>query len=216
MTAVKSVPIPEVNNREILDAAAKCFMVDGFSGTSIDDIARSIGATKGRIYHHYRSKTDLFFEVFRIGMEMDFQAIEPFINTDDPAAVRFANMIHAHCLSMIETQPYQRCTWDGTQWLLRGSTTPDQRDTLLKLTKLRNDYEDIFKKTALQARDDGDFHFENLSIAIQVIISAAGSPVFWYVPKEGETEADRIDIARQCADLVLSGLTTPINSKIKR
>ena len=38
--------------REILDAAAECFMEQGFHATSIDAVARRMGATKGRVYHH--------------------------------------------------------------------------------------------------------------------------------------------------------------------
>src|SRR5690554_6407230 len=48
---------------EILDAAALAFMQKGFTATSIDDVADSLGATKGRIYHYYRSKTDIFIDV---------------------------------------------------------------------------------------------------------------------------------------------------------
>lgn len=42
--------------QEILHMAAECFMEQGFHATSIDDVARRLGATKGRIYHHYPSK----------------------------------------------------------------------------------------------------------------------------------------------------------------
>ncbi len=45
----------------ILDASARCFMEHGFKATSIDDIARRLGATKGMVYHYFDSKSDLFF-----------------------------------------------------------------------------------------------------------------------------------------------------------
>ncbi len=47
-------------NVVILETAAQCFMEQGFATTSIDDVARRMGSTKGRIYHYYSSKTDLF------------------------------------------------------------------------------------------------------------------------------------------------------------
>src|SRR3546814_7359817 len=55
--------------QEILQVAAECFMEQGFNATSIDDVARRMNATKGRIYHYYASKTDLFFEINREGMD---------------------------------------------------------------------------------------------------------------------------------------------------
>ncbi|MGD9915173.1 MAG: TetR/AcrR family transcriptional regulator [Rhizobiaceae bacterium] len=45
---------------DILRTAALCFMERGYYATSIDDVARKLGATKGRIYHHFPSKGDLF------------------------------------------------------------------------------------------------------------------------------------------------------------
>src|SRR3954471_12026127 len=63
--------------QEILAKAAECFMEQGFHATTIDDVARRLGSTKGRIYHHYASKTDLFFDVHREGMDRLFRAIVP-------------------------------------------------------------------------------------------------------------------------------------------
>ena len=40
-----------MGNIELLTAAAECFMEQGFHASSIDDVARRLGATKGRVYH---------------------------------------------------------------------------------------------------------------------------------------------------------------------
>ena len=69
--------VAESSRADILRAAASCFTEHGYTATSIDDVARRIGATKGMIYHHYRSKADMFADVFRSGMQMNFAAIEP-------------------------------------------------------------------------------------------------------------------------------------------
>jgi AcrR family transcriptional regulator len=55
------------NRSRILDAAATEFMNAGFDATSIDDIARRIGQTKGLIYYHFRSKIDIFPAVYERG-----------------------------------------------------------------------------------------------------------------------------------------------------
>ena len=49
----------------ILEAAARCFHERGYAATSIDDVARALNSTKGRIYHHFESKADLFAEIGR-------------------------------------------------------------------------------------------------------------------------------------------------------
>lgn len=62
---------------DILDAAARAFMRQGFAATSLDRVSDEIGATKGAIYYYYRSKSELFFAVHRRGMELTAAAIRP-------------------------------------------------------------------------------------------------------------------------------------------
>ena len=62
---------------EILRAAADVFMEFGFAATTIDAIAERLGATKGRVYHHYKSKAELFFAVQLAAMERLKREIEP-------------------------------------------------------------------------------------------------------------------------------------------
>jgi AcrR family transcriptional regulator len=54
---------------EILDAAAQLFAVKGYGGTSIRDVADSVGLLSGSLYHHIRSKEGLFLDVHRRALE---------------------------------------------------------------------------------------------------------------------------------------------------
>ncbi len=48
---------PEETVAKILDAALELFCVQGYEGTSIQDIVdRLDGMTKGAVYHHFKSK----------------------------------------------------------------------------------------------------------------------------------------------------------------
>lgn len=49
----------------ILDAAARCFGIWGPRRTSVDVIAREAGVSKGTVYAHCESKSDLFFRAVR-------------------------------------------------------------------------------------------------------------------------------------------------------
>jgi AcrR family transcriptional regulator len=46
--------------KAILDSCRQLFAKHGFSTTSIDDIARAVGITKGAVYWHFTSKKELF------------------------------------------------------------------------------------------------------------------------------------------------------------
>ena len=191
---------------EILEAAAACFMERGYSETSIDDVARSLGATKGRIYHHFRSKADLFAEVFRTGMEMNYAVIEPCRSETGRAAIRWKRMARLHVLQMITTKAFQRAVWMGVEMHLRGATTPEQRNLFTELLKYRSDYGDIFRRVIVEARDEGDFSFTNVSITNQLMFMTLNSPIFWYAPRVGETRADIEDIAQQVVTCAWRGL----------
>jgi AcrR family transcriptional regulator len=206
MTASATANVRRQVQEDILDAAARCFMDRGYAATSIDDVARSLGATKGRIYHHYRSKADLFFDVYRYGMQMNFDIITPLSAETTLAIEKLRRMAKAHCTAMIQTQPFQRCVWEGVEMLLRGSTTPMQRETLVDLHAMRNNYSDIFRAVLEQARDDGQASFENSSIALQLMFMSLNSPLFWYHPRDDQ-DPDAIDrIANQCTVFALRGL----------
>ena len=191
---------------DILQAAAKCFMERGYAAASIDEVARSLGATKGRIYHHYPSKSDLFADVFRVGMEMNFEAIEPLRRLDGPALPRWCEMAQAHVIQMITTRAFQRAVWIGVEMHLRGATTPEQRDVFEDLIGLRTQYGNYFRETIAAARDEGSMRFDDLSIANQLMFMTLNSPIFWYRQRVGETRAEIEDLAGQVVTFALGGL----------
>jgi AcrR family transcriptional regulator len=55
---------PEGDTRQlILDTAIKLFIEKGVENTSLADISRTAEISKGTLYYHYRSKSDLVFDV---------------------------------------------------------------------------------------------------------------------------------------------------------
>jgi AcrR family transcriptional regulator len=48
-----------IEKHELVRIAADLFRMKGYAGTSIDDIAKGCGLTKGSLYHHFAGKEDL-------------------------------------------------------------------------------------------------------------------------------------------------------------
>ena len=98
---------PLVDRRvELLDAAARAFMRQGFAATSLDRVSDEIGSTKGAIYYYYRSKSELFFAVHRRGMQLTNAAIRPSFEMDASPRDRLHGMAFAHTLLVIDHLAY--------------------------------------------------------------------------------------------------------------
>ncbi|MGX5803204.1 TetR/AcrR family transcriptional regulator [Bradyrhizobium sp. Arg314] len=202
-----AIEIPQDGSRtDILSAAAQCFMDRGYTETAIDDVARRLGATKGRVYHHFASKADLFVAIFRTGLEMDYAAIAPHRQVPGQALTRLRAMAAAHCRQIIVSRPYQRVVWQGVQMLLRGTTNPELRNELGRLNDGRDAYERIFRDELERTRVEGALRFDNLGLAVSLMFVTLNSPVFWYAPRAGETEADIDRLVFQVVTHAMRGL----------
>ncbi|HEX7016954.1 MAG TPA: TetR/AcrR family transcriptional regulator [Cyclobacteriaceae bacterium] len=56
--------------QHILERTAPVFNRKGYSGTSLNDLTRATGLTKGALYGHFRSKEDLALQAFRHAMQL--------------------------------------------------------------------------------------------------------------------------------------------------
>ena len=75
--------------QHILDVAMRLFSRQGVSSTSLAEIAQAAGVTRGAIYWHFKNKSDLFSEIWKLSessigdLEIEYRAKFP----DDPLSV---------------------------------------------------------------------------------------------------------------------------------
>ena len=199
-------PAASQSRDQILKAAAECFKENGFAATSIDDVAYNLGATKGMIYHHFRSKIDLFFAVYQRGMEINFEATEPETLSDASPLAHLARMSMAHAVALMAHQPFQRVLAQGVAMHQTGSTTAAQRDTLSKLIKTRDTYEELFRSAIEAAAADTDVKLDNPSLASKSFLAVLNNTVFWYSPRRRNATAEQVSIALDLVNYALRGL----------
>jgi len=191
---------------EIIESAANCFMEQGYHATSIDDVARRLGSTKGQIYHYYRSKTDLFFDVHRVGMGYLFEALEPALQAPGNGADRLRTMLLAHANAMLKYHTYENVVAQGVQVHRFGKTTPDQRQTIEELIHDRDRFEAHFKVQVEAGIKDGSLNASDPSIAVKVLLGGLQWSIFWYRPREGDTDDSRDKLAHAMVEPLLNGL----------
>jgi AcrR family transcriptional regulator len=62
---------PSIDPRqEILRTSARLFQQQGYDGTSMNDIAAALDLSKGGLYHHFKSKDEILFDLMNQAMDI--------------------------------------------------------------------------------------------------------------------------------------------------
>lgn len=190
----------------ILDAAAEAFMHRGFGSTTIDDIAARVGATKGLIYYHFRSKFDVFIAVYQEGMKRARERVEPYSHGSGTGHERLAAMSVAHVSNVMEHVAYHHVVHQGVRAQASADLKVRQRDALLSLNELRDDYELMFREVVIRGIEDGSLRSVNATLATRTLLTSLNAVDLWYRRIDGQSEDEVRDLARQVVDLVIGGI----------
>lgn len=102
----------EQTRKQILDAARRVFRARGVSRSTLEQIAREAGVTRGAVYWHFQDKKDVFFAMreqatLPLVDQVDESLLDP--SLDDPLeGVRAALL---RILTVLESEPNARETF---------------------------------------------------------------------------------------------------------
>src|SRR5690349_224531 len=166
---------------EILDAAARLFAARGYEQTSMDDIADELGATKGRVYHYYRSKADLLIGILIRGSTALIEAVRPIASSDSSATQRLAEMSRIHALTMMINNDYQRVAFRSLNEQLFDGRGRRQMgwDHVLAL---RDEYESLFLSVVVQGARAGEFRTDDPALTVRALLGSLNWIPVWYRP----------------------------------
>jgi AcrR family transcriptional regulator len=191
--------------KAILAAAATAFARRGYLATSIDAIADELGATKGRVYHYYRGKAEIFLDVVVTGMHELIAEMQP-ISDQVGVSVsdRLYQMAHRHAsLMMIRNHP-QRVSVQAVEM----RTVPEiamHHDVLHEVFELRRRYEHIFIDVVEEGIKLGDFGDVDSDLAVKSALGSLNWIPIWYSPERSSND-DIERVADTFARLIVNGL----------
>jgi AcrR family transcriptional regulator len=191
----------------ILDAAAEAFMATGFANATIDDIAREVGATKGLVYYHFRSKFDIFLAVYEEAMGRVRERVELHAHGDGTGRDRLVAMSVAHAVNLMEDLAYHHVVHQAVRGQVATALKARQRDALQALNQLRSDYEQLFRRVVEAGIADGSLRAVDASLATRTLLSNLNAVDTWFRRIEGQPTAEIHDLARRIVDLLIGGLT---------
>jgi AcrR family transcriptional regulator len=189
--------------QDILEAAAVAFTRNGYDATTIDDIADELRATKGRVYHYYRSKADIFLDVVHTGMRDLLAEIRPLAEGDDDAVGRLARMVRTHAAMMMTRHAFQRVAVQAVE--MRRLGQGPRYESLHEIVAMRDEYEQLFADVVAQGQREGSVRGTDPRLATKPVLGALNWITVWYDPDRADD--GRVDrIADEYAEFVVGGL----------
>ena len=110
-TAAQSYATATSGQDRVIEHAIAAFVENGYEATTIDDIAKSMQATKGFIYHYFTSKAEILYRVYSQAMDdlLDMLAKE-FAKGEKPE-IRLERALSAHISFILRYPVLIRTTW---------------------------------------------------------------------------------------------------------
>ena len=169
---------------ELSRQAARLFAEKGYHGTSIGDLADSMGVQKGSLYAHIEGKGDLLYETMRNGAAAFHGALDSVPEDAPPAEkIRLALRAHLHVVS----EQLEVATVFIQEWrYLEG-------ERLAESVSERRRYEERIRELFREGRDLGDLRADlDVNAAALLFLSAANWAYTWLAPgSETDALADR-------------------------
>ncbi|MDE4305346.1 TetR/AcrR family transcriptional regulator [Phaeobacter gallaeciensis] len=191
---------------EILDAAAHCFMTMGADSASIDDIAASLGSTKGRIYHHFPSKGALLAAVQLRAARFTYQAVSAVADDALPPQLCLERMARAHVMEVLRSLPYHKVILQTYTGARAKTSNAFERGMQAQVRAEHRQYAELFRDQIARGIEADIFPERNLTVTVAGLMLMLNSPVFWYQPDRGAGQEFRNTIADDLAEMALASL----------
>lgn len=193
----------EAGRLEILAAATSAFMRLGYARASIDEIADQLGATKGRVYHYYRSKADILVDVHRHVLDMMYDAVKPLAENAPSATEAIRAMAHRHAMIVMENLAFTRVALLSTTDLFVNEKDPA---LVSEITNVRRAYEALFIDVLERGMASGEFRRANPKLLAKPLLGSLNWTTMWYAERKESTAESRQEIANLIADFVVGGV----------
>lgn len=184
--------IPE----RLFEQACKLFAEKGFDRTSVQDIVAAAGVTKGAMYHYFRSKDDLLYEIYARVLRMQTEHLERFASDDGSPAER----VRRACADVVVTSAENL---DNMTVFFRSlSQLTPQKQAEIRVERRR--YHEMFCAMIRQGQDSGVFRDDlSADIATDFFFGALHHLPTWW---QASGRLSPQELGEQFADLFLASI----------
>ena len=192
--------------RRILAAAAEIFSTRGFAAASIDEVAKRLGATKGLVYHRYRSKGELLLDVCEDGLAAMSARLASIAERRERAITRLTGAATLHAGDVVERLDLHRTLAGATCGTAAASLAGGEVAALTGIAEKRQAYDAIFTRLIEAAAAERDLPSgRDTAMLGRIFVAALDAPLTWPPATIAELAGKSDLIARQLAYFAIRG-----------
>ena len=179
---------------EILRSAVAAFRRRGYHGASVDEIAGTLGMTKGNLYYYFRNKEEILFFCHDWSLDILLDRLAEVQSQGGPPDRQLRRLIVAFVHMIIDDIHGTALTMD-----LQALAAPRLRRVIAK----RDRFDRGLRRVIRDGMDAGLFAPGDPKLAAFAVLGALNWITRWYTPGGGATSEE---IGRYFARLALDGL----------
>lgn len=166
---------PTDRKTEIITIAAKLFKEKGYSAVTMRDIAQEMNIKAASLYNHIKSKQEILVLIIIELAEEFTTAMSKIVNSEETSIQKLEKIIQLHIdITMRDSAALASLNAD---WMHLADTE------LLYFIKMREDYEENFRKIVKKGIADGEIKNLNSEVIIFSMLSTLRTLYLWYGKK---------------------------------
>lgn len=180
---------------EIVDAAAALFDRTGYHTTSMSEIAGAVGIAKPSLYHYFRSKDDILFEIHGQFIDLLLARHDARRDRDPSPATELLDLMSDMIDLMATHKGHVRVFFEHH----RDLSEEQRREVLEK----RDRYFGIVEGTIVRGIELGDFRPVDVPLATLAVFGACNWTYQWFQP-DGSVAAR--EVAKEFWSIMIEGM----------
>lgn len=175
--------IESESSRRLLLSAVEAFSARGFHAATTREIGEGAGLSAAGVYVHYKSKSDLLYEISRIGHDASLATVQSALErASDDAVERVSSFVFAFAKWHADNHVLARVI----QYEFKNLPTRQFR----KIVAIRNRFEELMRDELRSGTEANAFQVTNLEGTTLAILSMCIDLARWYEPTPEHTSED--------------------------
>jgi AcrR family transcriptional regulator len=173
---------PEISKEEYLQAATELFTKKGFFRTSVDDIIRKAGRSKGGFYHHFKSKNELMRVLFKKMMKEFGGTLLDGIRNGEPVGRAFETYLNSPTIRKIIDSNYMNMVAELYAMALHDNGVREM------MKEFHREAIRFFENVLVMGKANGELSFEEPAprLAESLYLALRGSMLIDIILNEGK------------------------------